>query len=268
MGEPVDDAFAARAQELVELAEDAADKLRWADAASLARRALALDPESSDARALLIQALEGDSRYAEAVTELAGAARSGEASWIASIVKLWTAPIAIFGLVAFVAENVIRAVFGHFSQTAVFFALLAIASALLVTTLVGLIRRQRRFSALTVEDRRFVGALERSLPWSAPERRPLLVVTVVVAILVAAAFTFVATKKPSLQIRVGDCFTSDRNSMIDKISAVACDLPHTTEVYALFPDPAPPGEPYPGLQLLHASAQVRCTPAFFAIPAI
>jgi len=68
-------------------------------------------------------------------------------------------------------------------------------------------------------------------------------------------------------IDVGQCFDTDRfvpGSAIDMSSAhvVDCAAPHQQEVYAIAQQPADPGAPYPGDEVLAAFADDSCLAAF------
>ncbi len=266
MGASVDEAYRDRASELAELAMLAAEAKRWTEAESLARRALALDPESSEARVTLGRALESRARYSEAAAEYARATRAEpiSADALENLLRVWAAPVAIFGLVGVLAHLVLRFVLNHFEQTRVVAGLLVLAVALLLTAAIAVVRRRYRFRSLTAEDRRFVQILERDRGWAAPERGPLILVGIVIAVLAAAAVTFGATTKLSTDIRPGDCFTTDERASIQKVSAIPCELPHSTEIYAQFRDPSPSGAPYPGPATLQALTFERCLARFEA----
>jgi hypothetical protein len=270
MGDPVDEAYRERAAELAELARAAVKAKRWEQAESLARRAAGLDPDAPDVRLTLGRILEERARYGEAAAEYAKAARSASnaTSGLENLLRVWAAPLAIFGLLGLLVHLAVRFVLDRFDETRVVIALVALTVALLVTTAVALLRRRRRFRTLTAEDRRFVELVERDQGWSAPERRPLLLTGVVIVVLAASAVAFGAGTKRSTDMAVGDCFTVDQTESIQKVSAIPCGLPHTTEIYARFRDPAPLGAAYPGLAAIHASAFKQCLAPFRAMTGV
>jgi Septum formation len=68
-------------------------------------------------------------------------------------------------------------------------------------------------------------------------------------------------------VAVGQCFDTDQfvpGSAIDLSSAriVDCSAPHQQEVYAIAQQPADPGAPYPGDEVLAAFADDSCLAAF------
>jgi hypothetical protein len=60
------------------------------------------------------------------------------------------------------------------------------------------------------------------------------------------------------------CFTLDRHSSIQQVSAIPCALPHGTEVYAVVENPAPLDAPYPGVEAVRAYANPTCEAAYEA----
>jgi hypothetical protein len=181
---------------------------------------------------------------------------------VARLLEVWAAPVAFLAILGTLIHLVLRSVLGRFSQTTVVAGLLIITAALVVLVAAAVVRRRRRFAALTPDDREFIAALDRRLGWNTQARGALIGAGVVIVLLAAATVLFGATTKLSTDMRVGDCFTTDTRVSIEKVSAIPCELPHTTEIYAQSRDPAPVGAPYPGLASVHAAAYQRCLEPF------
>lgn len=264
MGESVDEAFRERAVQLTAQARAAAGAGRWADAESLARRAVNLDPTNGEGFSLLGEALERRGDHAGAARELAAAVRLRpfRPELAARLIEVWGAPVAFLAILGTLVHLVLRFVLGQFSQTTVVAGLVIITTALVILVAAALLRRRRRFAGLALEDRRFVAALDRRLGWSSQARGALAGAGAVIVLLAAATVLFGASTKLSTEMRVGDCFTTDRQASIEKVSAIPCVLPHTTEIYAQSRDAAPLGATYPGLEAVHAAAYQRCLEPF------
>jgi hypothetical protein len=267
MGANIDDAYRERAAQLVAQARSAASAGRWPEAESLARRAVNLDPTIVDGFAVLGEAQERLGDHAGAARQLAAAARlrPSQPELAARLIELWAAPVAFLAILGTLIHLVLRLVLGRFSQTTVVAGLLIITAALVVLVAAAVLRRRRRFAALNAEDREFIAALDRRLGWNSQARGALIGAGIVIILLAAATVLFGATTKLSTDMKVGDCFTTESRASIEKISAIPCALPHTTEIYAQFRDPAPLGGPYPGLAAVHAAAFQRCLQPFEAL---
>jgi hypothetical protein len=123
-------------------------------------------------------------------------------------------------------------------------------------------RRRWRFASLSAEDRKLLQAHGRGELLAGPAPSRIMAVTAVIVMLSAAAVIFAVGTKPSLGMKVGDCFTLDKQTSIEQIAAIPCAFPHGTEVYAIVTDPAPDGAPYPGVDVVRAAAQPACEAAY------
>jgi hypothetical protein len=234
------------------------------DAETLARIAIGRDPAYVPARLALGRALERQGRHAEAAAAYAEAARisplsSGVRS---SLRRVWIAPLAGFGIVYTIAIIALRELGRRFDQRSVLFALLLVTTGLVVSTLFVLRRRRQRFASLTAEDRRILASQGSAGFFEGQAAGRLLVVAGVVIVLSGAAVVFAVGAKPSLAMKVGDCFTVNQKAAIEQISAIPCALPHITEVYAIVENPAPAGAPYPGIEAVRAAAMPGCLAAY------
>lgn len=234
------------------------------DAEQLARMAIGRDAAYVPARLALGRALEARGQTAEAAAVYAEAARISpfSAGVSGSLRRVWIAPLAGFGLVAGVLWAVFRVVGRQFDQRTVLIGLLVSTAVLVVGTLVLLHRRRRRFASLSAEDRRLIEAHGGGGLLAGPAPSRLMAVGGVIVLLSVAAVLFAVGTKPSLGIKVGDCFTLDRQTSIEQISAIPCALPHGTEVYAVVVDPAPSVAPYPGIDAVRAAANPGCEAAY------
>jgi hypothetical protein len=251
---------------IVRQSEAALDAGRPSDAERIARLAIGRDAQYVPARLALGRALEALGRHAEAATVYAEAARISpfSAGVSTSLRRVWIAPLAGFGVVAILIWGVFRVIQRRFDEHTVLFGLLVSVAVLALGTLVLLHRRRRRFASLTAEDRRL---MERQGAWallSGPGSGRLLAVALVILLLSGAAVVFAVGTKPSLGMKVGDCFTLDRHTSIQQVSAIPCALPHGTEVYAVVENPAPLDAPYPGVDAVRAYANPTCEAAYEA----
>lgn len=237
------------------------------DAEALARMALTRDDAYIPARLALGRALEARGRHSEAAAVYAEAARiSPHSPGVSkSLRRVWVAPLAGFGVLSGLIWVVFRQLGRRFDQHTVLLALLISAAALIVGTLVLLRNRRRRFASLSPEDRALVeahGAVGGLLAMPAPGR--LLTVGAVIVALSAAGVAFAVGTKPSLLMQVGDCFSLDTLKSIQQVSAIPCDLPHDTEIFAVVDDPSLPGATYPGIDAVAAAANPACELAYQA----
>ena len=229
-------------------------------AEQLARAAIARDDRYVPARLALGRALEALGKPVEAAAVYADAARISpfSAGVSGSLRRVWLAPLTGFGLVAFVLWGVFRIVGRHFDQFTVLVGLLISTAVLVAGTLVMLQRRRRRFAALSPEDRKLLEAHGRGELFGGPASGRIIAVTGVILMLSAAGVLFAFGTKPSLGMKVGDCFTLDKQTSIEQVAAIPCALPHGTEIYAMVVDPAPLDSPYPGIEAVQAAAKPQC----------
>jgi Septum formation len=235
------------------------------DAEAMARTAIARDAAHIPARLALGRALEAQGRHAEAAAVYAEAARISPYSpgVSRSLRRVWVAPLAGFGIVSGILLLVVRLLGREFDEHTVLLALLISVGALIAGTVFVLWDRHRRFASLSPEDRALIrahGDAGGLLAMPAPGR--LLFVGVVIVSLSVASILFALGTKYTVSLKVGDCFTLDRVTSIEHISAIPCDLPHGTEVYATVDDPSPPGAPYPGIDVVRAGAASTCAAAY------
>jgi Septum formation len=264
MGESVDEAFRERAAQLAQQARAAATAGRWADAESLARRAVNLNPTNVEGFSILAEVLERRGDHTGAARELTAAVQLEplRPELAARLIEVWGGPIAFVAILGTLTHLVLRSVLGRFSQTTVVGGLVVITVALVVLVAAAVLRRRRRFAGLDADDRRFIAALDRRIGWNSQARAALIGGGIVIVVLAAATVLFGATTKLSTDMRVGDCFTTESRASIEKVSAIPCELPHATEIYAQFRDPTPIGGAYPGLPAVHAAAFQRCLAPF------
>lgn len=234
------------------------------DAARLARTAIERDPGYVPARLALGRALEALGKPVEAAAVYADAARISpfSAGVSGSLRRIWFAPLTGFGVVALVLWGIFRIVGRHFDQFTVLVGLLISTAVLIAGTLVMLQRRRRRFAALSAEDRKLLEAHGRGELLAGPASGRIVAVTGVILLLSAAAVLFAFGTKPSLGMKVGDCFTLDKQTSIEQVAAIPCSLPHGTEIYAVVMDPAPNDAPYPGIEAVQAAAKPQCVAAY------
>ena len=234
------------------------------DAERLAREAIGRDAAYVPAKLALGRALEARGQHAEAATVYAEAARLSpfSAGVSTSLRRIWIAPLAGFGIVSAVLWFVFRVVERQFDQRTVLMGLLVSTAVLVVGTLALLHRRRRRFASLSPEDRRLLEANGVGGLMVGPGSGRLLAVGVVMVLLSAGTVMFAVGTKASLSMKVGDCFTLERNTSIEKVSAIPCELPHGSEIYAVVVDPAPAGAPYPGIDAVRAVAKPQCEAAY------
>jgi hypothetical protein len=249
---------------IVRQSEAALGAGRASDAERIARLAIGRDARYVPARLALGRALEALGRHAEAAAVYAEAARISpfSAGVSNSLRRVWIAPLAGFGVVALLVWGVFRVIQRQFDQHTVLLGLLVSVFVLALGTLVLLHRQRRVFASLSADDRRL---LQRQGAWallSGPGSGRLLAVALVILLLSGAAVVFAVGTKPSLGMKVGDCFTLDRHSSIEKISAIPCELPHGSEIYAVVENPAPSDAPYPGVEAVRAYANPTCEAAY------
>jgi tetratricopeptide (TPR) repeat protein len=227
-----------------------------------ARRAVALDPASADAYMVLGNALlergattEAERAFDAAIT-LEPVDPEAERNWKRSRAPVVVA-ISIAGILAFEA---LRLLLDRFTDRRVAIALLAITFVLVVALLIALAIQRRRLSRLSPAERLEL-ALEsrrRRARGLGHYRVHLLLLAVAIGGLSIATILFAIGQKASLQMAVGDCFSTERQAMIEQIAAIPCQLPHDYEVFAVLAEPSPPGAPYPGLDVLHKQLRVQC----------
>lgn len=234
------------------------------DAEGLARLATSRDPKYVPAWLALGQALEAQKRHAEAATVYAEIARiSPFSSGVSrSLRRVWLGPLAGFGVVAAVLWGILRVVGGHFEQRTVLIGLLLSTAVLIVGVLTISWRHRRRFAGLTGADRELMKAHGAGGLLSGPAPGRLLAAGLVIVALSAAAVVFAVGTKPSLAMGVGDCFTMTKRTSVQQISAIPCDLPHITEIFAVFTDAAPSGAPFPGIEVVRTAATPFCRQAY------
>jgi hypothetical protein len=234
------------------------------DAETHARIAVGRDPAFIPARLALGRALEAQGRHAEAAAAYAEAARISPMSTgvRSSMRRVWIAPLAGFGVVYTIAVIAFRELGKRFEQRTVLASLLLLTLVLIVWTVVLLGRRRRRFASLSADDRRLLEVHGSAGLFEGLAAGRLLVVGAAMIVLSCAAVVFAVGNKPSLAMKVGDCFTLDRHTSIEQISAIPCELPHIDEIYAIVENPAPAGEPYPGVDAVRAAATPACNAAF------
>jgi Septum formation/Tetratricopeptide repeat len=234
------------------------------EAETLARIAVGRDPAFVPARLALGRALEAQGRHSEAAAVYAAAARISPLSpgVRSSLRRVWIAPLAGFGIVYAIAILAFRELGRRFEQRTVLAGLLLLTTVLILWTLLLLQRRRRRFAALSAEDRRLLQTEGSAGIFEGQAIGRLLVVGAIVILLSGAAVVFAVGTKPSLGMKVGDCFTLGRETMIEQISAIPCELPHVTEVIAIVADPAPIDAPFPGTEALRAEADPLCKAAY------
>jgi hypothetical protein len=243
---------------------DAARTAGHADEAErLARAALKRVPNFVPALLALGRALEASGRHADAAAVYAEAARraplrSGVAR---SLRRVWVAPLAGFGVISWIILFAFRVVGQRFDQRTVLVALLASALVLVLGTLLLLRQRRRRFAVLSADDRRILEAYGGRFV-AVPSPSGLVTVAVVIVALAGSAVLFAVGTKPSLAMRVGDCFSLTQSEAIQQVSAISCDLPHDTEVYATTENPAVAGAPFPGTIAVRAAAKADCERAY------
>lgn len=227
-----------------------------------ARRAVELDPGSSDAHYVLGTVLERRGAKAEAEIELDRATSlepprgTSEEAW-----KRWRAPlVAAITVAAYFAFHALGPLGQRFTNRTVAITLLLVAGVLVVAVLVGLRLQRGRLASLTLTERMTVGleARRRAAEGTAQLIFPLGLIGVVVAGLAVVTLLFATGQKPSLQLTVGDCFSRDQAGSIQQVATIPCQLPHDWEIFAVFDDPRPPGAPYPGLGPLLDSHRPDC----------
>lgn len=229
-----------------------------------ARIAVGRDPAFIPARLALGRALEARGRHAEAAAAYAEAARISPLSpgVRTSMRRVWIAPLAGFGVVYGIAIVAFRELGKRFEQRTVLASLLLLTLVLVVWTLVLLGRRRRRFASLSADDRRLLETHGSAGLFEGQAVGRLLVVGAAVIVLSCAAVVFAVGNKPSLAMNIGDCFTLNRHTSIEQVPAIPCELPHVHEVYAIVEDPAPAGQPYPGIDAVRSAANPGCQAAF------
>ena len=234
------------------------------DAERFARAAIERDPSYVPARLALGRALEARGKHVEAASVYADAARISpfSAGVSGSLRRVWLAPLTGFGIVALVLWGIFRIVGRHFDAFTVLVGLLISTAVLITGTLVMLQRRRWRFASLSAEDRKLLQAHGRGELLAGPASSRIMAVTAVIVLLSAAAVVFAVGTKPSLGMKVGDCFTLDRQTSIEQVSAIPCALPHGTEIYAVIMDPAPVDAPFPGIDAVRAAAKPGCEAAY------
>lgn len=234
------------------------------DAETLARIAVDRDSAYVPARLALGRALEAQGLHAEAAAAYADAARISPLSpgVRTSLRRVWIAPLAGLGIVYGIALIVMKALGRRFDQHTVEAGLLLVTLVLVAWALALMTRRRRRFTALSAEDRRLLETQGSAGLFEGLTPGRLLFVGVLIVLLSGATVMFAVGMKPSLNLKVGDCFSLDGRPMVEEVSAIPCDLPHGIEVFATVDDPAPPGAPYPGMDAVRAAATPGCQAAY------
>jgi hypothetical protein len=238
---------------------------RLIEAEAAARAAIELDPELANAHYVLGIALElqksktDAERQYEIAVELDPANDSAaERLWLASRAPL----LGALSFASFVAFEAARGLLfnGRISYQFVALILLVVTAAFVGAVLVGKWRQRRRLARLTPYARTIVALQDRRPPAQALRQvlLPTAVVTAVIVSLSALTVLFALGWRATVNLHVGDCFTTDTHESVQKVTTIPCQLPHDAEVYAVLTDPAPPGAPYPGLAAVHASAHSRC----------
>jgi hypothetical protein len=237
---------------------------RTDEAERLARRAIDRDGAYVPARLALGRALEAVGLHAEAAAVYAEAARMSpfSAGVGSSLRRVWVAPLAGVGIVAFVVWSVFRVVTRQFDQRTVLAGLLVSTAVLIVGSLFILARRRRVFAELSEADRRLLEAHGGGFAGFGPASGKLVSIGGVIVLLSASAIVFAVGTKPSLQLKIGDCFSTEWNKTFQSVASIPCELPHGLEVYAMVQDPAPPGAPYPGMDAIQAAARHGCEAAY------
>ncbi len=230
------------------------------DAETLARIAIGRDPAYVPARLALGRALEAQGQHADAAAAYADAARiSPLSSGVRTALRrVWIAPLAGLGIVYGIALIVFRELGQRFDQHTVLAGLLLMTLVLVVWALALLLRRRRRFASLSAEDRRLLETQGSAGLFEGLTPGRLLFVGGLIVLLSGATVVFAVGMKPSLDLKVGDCFTLDGKSMVEQVSAIPCDLPHGSEVFGVVENPAPPGARYPGEDAVRAAATAGC----------
>ncbi len=227
-----------------------------------ARRAVALDPASADAYMVLGSALLGRGATAEAERAFDAAIMlepvdpEAERNWNRSRAPVVVA-VSVAGLLAFEA---LRLLADRFTDRRVALALLAITLVFVVALLIALAIQRRRLSKLSPAEK-----MELALESRRRRARGLghysvhlLVLAVAIGGLSIVTILFAIGQKASLQMAVGDCFSTNRQVSIEQIAAIPCQLPHDYEVFAVLTEPSPPGATYPGIDVLHKQLRTRC----------
>jgi hypothetical protein len=239
-----------------------------------ARRAVAVDPGSADAHYVLGTALEMREAKDEAQVEfeLALELEPVHEGAVERILNDWRAPIVgAVTIAAFLSFHALRILGGRFTDRTVAVLLLLVTATLILAVLIGL-RQQRRRLARLSPYAMLVVRLEshlRRVEGRAQLIGPLVVITAIVLGLATITVLFAAGQKPTIQLKVGDCFSLDRHVSIEQIAAIPCQLPHDIEVFAILSDPSLPGAAYPGLDALHAALRKRCEalyPGYVGVP--
>jgi hypothetical protein len=234
------------------------------DAATLAHVAIGRDPAYVPARLAFGRALEAQGLHADAAAAYAAAARISPLSTgvRSSLRRVWIAPIAGVGVVYGIATFVFRELGRRFEARTVLASLLLLATVLIAWALVLVQRRRRRFAALSADDRRLLRSQGSGGFFEGQAIGRLLIVGAIVMLLSGAAVVFAVGTKASLDMKVGDCFTLDRKTSVQQLSAIPCELPHIDEVIAIVEYPAPSGAPFPGTEALRAAALPFCKAAY------
>ena len=249
----------ATTKRLVDASTQATRAGRAYDGERLARAAIGRDERYMPARMALGRALEARGLHAEAAGVYAEVARLAPlgSGVTRSIRRLWSAPLAGFGIVAGLIWGIWRVVGRQLDARLVFYALILCAALLIGGVVVVTLRRRRRFAGLSAEDRAVVEAhVAGSFSMGVPAGS-LALMGLSVVLLAGAGFIYSIGTKPSLSMKVGDCFTLSEASF-QSVSTVPCGFPHVTEIYADFVDPAPVGAGFPGLDAIRATAMPTC----------
>jgi hypothetical protein len=235
-----------------------------ADAESLARIAVGRDATYIPARLALGRSLEAQDLHAESAAVYADAARiSPLGSGVrTSLRRVWIAPLAGLGIVYGIAVIVFRELGRRFDQHTVLAGLLILTLALVMWALALLVRRRRRFASLSAEDRRLLETQGSAGLFEGLTPGRMLFVGALIVLLSGATVMFAVGMKPSLSLKIGDCFSLDGRPMVEEVSAIPCDLPHGIEVFATVDDSAPAGAPYPGMDAVRAAATPGCQAAY------
>ena len=245
-----------------------------AEGEASARRALAIDDNSADAHYVLGAALQmrGNGREAQREFDRAIALDPRHVGAAERIWRSARAPIVgALTIVGFLTFHALRVLGVRFTDRIVAVFLLLVAAAFVLAVLVGLHQQRRRLAGLSPSARLIVGLVSRRR-WSegVGQLAPYVgIITVVAIALSVVTVLYAVGEKSTLQVRVGDCFSLDRNFSIDRIAVIPCELPHDIEVFAVLSDPSPAGAPFPGLDGLRETLLPRCIalyPAYVGVP--
>jgi tetratricopeptide (TPR) repeat protein len=279
----------------VVLADAASGQGRWGTARAAAQRAIALAPDRPDGHIAFASALIGEGRAAEAEAAARRAVAHGPASPTAHMVlgyalesqdkhaeanrefdvaitleppdddreRLWKrtrAPVVVaVSIAGFLAIHTLQELARRFTFQTVAMLLVVATAVLIIAVLTGLALQRSKLARLTPTER-FQLAVEarRQRGRDANYLGHIAAIAIVISGLSIVTLLYAVGQKPTLNVAVGDCFSSDRMYMVDGIATIPCQVPHDFEVFAVLSDPAPAGEPYPGIDQLHARTRPQC----------